>query len=49
MHPDTVAMMPKRSSSLGLMLVDRLVRQVSGELEMEPPPGTRYRLKFTLE
>lgn len=40
---------PKRSSSLGLMLVDRLVRQVSGELEMEPPPGTRYRLKFTLE
>src|SRR3954451_1922296 len=40
---------PKRSASLGLMLVDRLVRQVSGRLELEPPPGTRYRLTFRLE
>ena len=30
---------PKRSASLGLMPVDRLVRQVSGRLELEPPPG----------
>ena len=40
---------PKRSGSLGLMLVDRLVRQVSGQLELEPPPGTRYRLTFRLD
>jgi len=42
-------MPPKRSASLGLMLVDRLVRQVSGRLELEPPPGTRYRITFRLE
>jgi two-component system, sensor histidine kinase PdtaS len=40
---------PERSTSLGLMLVDRLVRQVSGRLELEPPPGTRYRLTFKLD
>ncbi|UEM01189.1 PAS domain S-box protein [Skermanella rosea] len=38
-----------RRSSLGIMLVDRLVRQISGRLDLEPPPGTRYRLTFSLE
>ena len=37
------------AASLGLMLVDRLVRQVSGRLELKTPPGTRYRLTFRLE
>jgi PAS domain S-box-containing protein len=40
---------PRRASSLGLMLVDRLVKQISGRLDMEPPPGTRYRMTFNLE
>ena len=40
---------PPRRSSLGIMLVDRLVRQISGRLDLEPPPGTRYRLTFSLE
>jgi len=40
---------PERTTSLGLMLVERLVRQVAGRMELGPPPGTRYRLTVRLE
>jgi two-component sensor histidine kinase len=40
---------PERTTSLGLMLVERLVRQVAGHMELGPPPGTSHRLTVRFE
>ena len=37
----------KNSPSLGLRLVRSLVRQLNGEIELEPSPGTTFRITVT--
>ncbi|MCI0716804.1 MAG: ATP-binding protein, partial [Chlorobi bacterium] len=37
----------KNTSSLGLQLVNTLVGQIDGEIEMENHAGTAYRIRFT--
>ena len=38
---------PGESDSLGLVLIDTLVRQLRGTLETSSGPGTRYSIEFT--
>jgi PAS domain S-box-containing protein len=37
----------KKTASLGMQLVNNLVRQIDGELELKRTKGTEFRIKFT--
>src|SRR5262249_55336920 len=39
-------MTPNPTSSLGLQLINVLVEQLGGKLEIQSPPGTRFTIRF---